>query len=170
MLCCSQHWSPPPLPCIASPACTDSSKALSISRWAVATSVHAANTIQRRLFYHAWRQLFGEIQLHGRWLPAEQLRLNMHMKCNIGNDIAFTLSSMMRVINKVLPSVDSEPNTMEIAGSLPLQIYRYTYQLRTRRYFFWVTTKVRETPTVPSQKYASAWEQDSVLTRLAAIS
>ena len=56
MLCCSQHWSPPPLPCIASPACTDSSKALSISRWAVATSVQAANTIQRRLFYHARRQ------------------------------------------------------------------------------------------------------------------
>jgi hypothetical protein len=56
---------------------------------------------------------------------------------------------MMRVINKVLPSVDSEPNTMEIAGSLPLQIYSYTYQHRTRRYFFWVTTKVRETPTIP---------------------
>ena len=90
----------------------------------------------------------------------------MCMKCNICNDIDFTLSSMNRVINKVLPSVNSEPNTMEIAGSLPLQIYRYTYQHRTRRYFFWVTTKVRETPTVPSQRYESAWEQDSVLTRL----
>ncbi len=112
------------------------------------------------------KTVFGEIRLHGRWLPAEQLRLYMHMKCNIGDDIAFTLSSMMRVINKVLPSVNSEPITMEIAGSLPLQICRYTYQHRTRRYFFWVTTKVRETPTVPSQRYESAWEQDSVLTRL----
>jgi hypothetical protein len=37
----------------------------------------------------------------------------MHMKCNIGNDIAFTLSSMMRVINMVLPSVNSEPNIVD---------------------------------------------------------
>jgi hypothetical protein len=112
------------------------------------------------------RTVFGEIQLHGRWLPAEQLRLYMHMKCNIGDEIAFALPSMMRVINKVLPSVNSDPNTMEIAGSLTLQIYRYTYQHRTRRYFFWVTTKVGALPPDPSQKYASAWEQDVVLTRL----
>ena len=37
----------------------------------------------------------------------------MHMKCYIGNDIAFTLSSMMRVINMVLPSVNSEPNIVD---------------------------------------------------------
>jgi hypothetical protein len=31
---------------------------------------------------------------------------------------------------------------------------------------FWVTTQVGATPALPSQKYASAWEQDSVLRRL----
>lgn len=58
MLLCCWHWSPLLLCCIASPACTDSSIALSISLWAVATSVHAANIIQRHLFYHA-RRLFS---------------------------------------------------------------------------------------------------------------
>ena len=73
---------------------------------------------------------------------------------------------MMRVINKMLPSVNAEPNTMEIGGTLPLQIYRSTYQHRTRRYFFWVTTNAGAAPSVPSQKKASTWERDSVLTRL----
>jgi hypothetical protein len=31
---------------------------------------------------------------------------------------------MMKVINKVLQSVNSEPNRVEIAGSLPLQVFR----------------------------------------------
>ena len=105
--------------------------------------------------------------LHGRWLPAEQLRQYMHMKCNIGNDITFSLSTMMRVINKALPLVSAEPNVMEISDNLPMiQVYRYTFQHRTRRYFFWVTAKVGVLPALPSQRNASVWEQDSVLTRL----
>jgi hypothetical protein len=88
------------------------------------------------------------------------------MKCNIGDAIAFTLLTMMRVTNKMLQSVYSEPNTMVIAGLVPLQIYRYKYQQLIQRYFFWVTTKVGATSSVPSQTYASAWEQDLVLISL----
>ena len=74
------------------------------------------------------RTVFGELPLHGRWLPAEQLRQCMHMKCNIGNDITFRLSTMMRVINKALPLVSAEPNIMEISDNLPMiQVYRYTF-------------------------------------------
>jgi hypothetical protein len=40
------------------------------------------------------------------------------MKCNIGGDISFILTTMMRVINKVLPLVSSEPNIMEIADHI----------------------------------------------------
>ena len=110
--------------------------------------------------------VFGETPLHGRWLPAEQLNTYIYLKCNVGNDIAFTLPSMMRVINKMLPSVNAEPNTMEIGGTLPLQqIYRSTYQHRTQPNFFRVTTKVGAAPSVPSKK-APTWERDSVLTRL----
>ena len=62
------------------------------------------------------RTVFSEVPLHGRWLPAEQLRLYMHQKCTIGSDITFSLASMLRVINKVLLLVSLEPNTMEIPG------------------------------------------------------
>jgi hypothetical protein len=112
------------------------------------------------------KTVFSEPPLHGRWLPAEQLRQYMHMKCHIGDDINFTLSTMMRVINKVLPLVSSEPNIMEIAGDVQLRVFRYMFQNRTRRYFFWVSAKVGVIPSMPSQRNGSAWEIDSVLTRL----
>jgi len=51
------------------------------------------------------------------------------MKCNIGGDISFTLTTMMRVINKVLPLVSSEPNIMEIADNIQLRVFRYTFQI-----------------------------------------
>ena len=112
------------------------------------------------------KTVFSEPPLHGRWLPAEQLRQYMHMKCHIGDDINFTLSTMMRVINKVLPLVSSEPNIMEIAGDVQLRVFRYMFQNRTRRYFFWVSAKVGVIPLMPSQRNGSAWEIDSVLTRV----
>jgi hypothetical protein len=38
----------------------------------------------------------------------------MHMKFNIGEDIKFTLPTMMRVINKVFPLTSSlEPNIIK---------------------------------------------------------
>jgi len=112
------------------------------------------------------RTVFSELPLHGRWLPAEQLRLYMHMKCQIADDIAFPLSTMMRVINKVLPLSNADPNIMETAGDSALRVFRYTFQNRTRRYFFWVTANVGVMPSAPSKGNASSWEQDSVLTRL----
>jgi hypothetical protein len=89
----------------------------------------------------------------------------MHQKCKIGNDINFDLSTMMRVINKVIPLVSLEPNILEIPGGVQLRVFRYTstFQNRTRRYFFWVTAKVGVTPSLPSKGNATAWEQDCVL-------
>ena len=112
------------------------------------------------------RTVFSEPPLQGRWLPAEQLCLYMHQKCNIGNDIKFDITTMMRVINKVFPLVSSEPNILEIPGGVQLRVFRYTFQHRTRRYFFWVTAKVGVIPAMPSKGNATAWEQDCVLTRL----
>jgi hypothetical protein len=75
---------------------------------------------------------------------------------------------MMRVVNKVLLTVSTEPNIMEISdNNIPIQVYRYTFQHRTRRYF-WLTTKVGDSPLLPSQRKASVWEQDAFLTRLLA--
>ena len=88
------------------------------------------------------------------------------MKCQIADDIAFPLSTMMRVINKVLPLSNADPNIMETAGDSALRVFRYTFQNRTRRYFFWVTANVGVMPSAPSKGNASSWEQDSVLTRL----
>lgn len=111
------------------------------------------------------RTVFSELPLHGRWLPAEHLRQYMHMKCNIGDGVNFTLPTrMMRVIKKVLLLVSLEPNIMEIPGNIQLRVFRFMFQNRTRRYFLWVTTKVGIIPSLPSQRNASAWEQDSVLT------
>ena len=76
------------------------------------------------------------------------------------------LATMMRVINKVLPLVSAEPNILEIPGGMELRVFRYTYQNRTRRNFFWVTAKVGAKPSLPSKGNATAWEQDCVLTRL----
>ena len=74
---------------------------------------------------------------------------------------------MMRVVNKAFPLVSSEPNVIEIpGGGVQLQVFRYTFQNRTRRYFFWVTATVGVMPSLPSQLNATAWEQDCVLTRL----
>ena len=111
--------------------------------------------------------LFSEPLLQGRWLPAEPLRLlYIHQKCNIGSDTSFNLAAMMRVINKGFPLVSSEPNVIQIPGGVQLQGFRYTLQNRTRRSFFWVTAMVGATPSLPSQRNATAWEQDCVLTRL----
>ena len=49
----------------------------------------------------AWR--FSEQELHGRWLPADQLVDYMHTKFQIADAIKFSLSTTKRVVNKVLP-------------------------------------------------------------------
>ena len=60
----------------------------------------------------------------------------MHMKCMIGDNISFNLSTMMRVFNKVLLSVSTEPNIMEISdNNKPIKVYRYTFQHCTQRFF-----------------------------------
>ncbi len=112
------------------------------------------------------RKVFSEYTLHGRWLPAEQLRMFMHMKYEIGEEIKFSLGTMMRVINKVLPMMSMDPNVVEIPDGSQLQVFRHSFQNRTRRYFFWVTAKVGVIPSLPSQLNATAWQQDCVLTRL----
>ena len=90
----------------------------------------------------------------------------MHMKYEIGEEIKFSLGTMMRVINKVLPMMSMDPNVVEIPDGSQLQVFRHSFQNRTRRYFFWVTAKVGVIPSLPSQLNATAWQQDCVLTRL----
>ena len=107
--------------------------------------------------------VFSEPELHGRWLPAEQLVDYMHMKFQIGDAIKSSLSTMKRVVNKVLPFTGTSANILEIQDGLQLQVFQYTYQNRTRRDFFWVTTQVGLIPSQPSQLNATVWEQDCVL-------
>ena len=114
------------------------------------------------------RKAFSEHTLHRRWLPAEQLRRYMHKKYEIGKDIKFTSSTMMRSINKVLLLMSSVPNVVEIPGGAQLQVFRHTFQNLTRRYFYWVAMDIGEIPLFPLQLNATAWEQDCVLTRLLA--
>jgi hypothetical protein len=95
----------------------------------------------------------------------------MHIKFNISDDIKFTLPTMMQVMNKVYPLTSSvEPNIVEGAsGEGQLQVFRHSFQNRTRRYFFWVTAQVGVVPSLPSQLNATEWwEQDHVLARLLA--
>ena len=106
--------------------------------------------------------------LHDRWLPADQLRLYMLQKYSIEDAAQFNLASMIRVVNKVLPLMSSAPNILEIQGGQQVQVYRHSFQNRKRRYFFFVTTKLKFVPVLPSQLKASSWEQDCVLTRLLA--
>ena len=107
--------------------------------------------------------------LHDRWLPADQLRLYMLQKYSIEDAAQFNLASMIRVVNKgVLPLMRSAPNILEIQGGQQVQVYRHSFQNRKHRYFFFVTTKLKFFPALPSQLKASSWEQDCVLTRLLA--
>ena len=112
------------------------------------------------------RTVFCDKVFHGRWLPAEQLHAYMHMKCNIGDDIKFTFASMMRAINKILPLTSMLPNIIEISGGIDLNVFRHSFQNRTRRHFFWVTATAGVIPPTPTNRNSTAWEQDCVLTRL----
>jgi hypothetical protein len=107
--------------------------------------------------------VFSEQELHGRWLPTEQLVDYMHMKFQVGDAIRFSLSTMKRVVNKVLPLTGTFANMLEIQDGLQLQVVRHAYQNRTRRDFFWVTTQVGLIPSQPSQLNAAVWEQDCIL-------
>jgi hypothetical protein len=74
------------------------------------------------------RTVFSELPLHGRWLPAERLRLYTHMKSLVAVDIAFPLSTMMIVVNKMLPLSNADPKQNESSGggftasSLPIYL------------------------------------------------
>ena len=110
----------------------------------------------------------SEHALHDCWLPADQLRLYMLQKYSIEDAAQFRLASMIRVVNKVLPLMSSAPNILEIQGGQQVQVYRHSFQNRKCSYFFFVTTKLKFVPALPSQLKASSWEQDCVLTRLLA--
>ena len=69
------------------------------------------------------RGVFSEQELHARWLPAEQLVDFMHMKFQIGDAIRFSLSTMKRVVNKVLPLPGTFANMLEIQDGLQLQVF-----------------------------------------------
>ena len=112
------------------------------------------------------RGIFSEQELHGRWLPADQLVDYMHMKFQIGEAIKFSLSTMKRVVNKVLPLTGTFANILDIQDELQLQVFRHAYQNWTRRDFFWVTTQVGLIPSQPLQLNAIVSEQDCVLKRL----
>ena len=106
-----------------------------------------------------------EQELHGRWLPVEQLVEYMHMKFQMGDAIKSSLSTMKRVMNKVLPLMGTVASTPEIQDGLQRQVFQHAYQNRTPRDFFWVTTQVGLIPSQPPQLNGTAWEQDYVLKR-----
>jgi hypothetical protein len=116
------------------------------------------------------RTVFKEQVIHDRWLPAEQLRIHMHMKFNIADDIHFSQASMIRVVNKMLPLVSMEPNIIEDTDGIQLRVYRHSFQVEKRSYFFWITRMDGSStpPMMPSQRNASNWEEDCVLKRLIA--
>ena len=60
------------------------------------------------------------------------------------------------------------PNNIEISGEAGLNVIRHSFQNRTRRDFFWVTTSAGVIPSTPSNRNTTAREQDCVLTRLLA--
>ena len=60
------------------------------------------------------------------------------------------------------------PNNIEISGEAGLNVIRHSFQNRTRRDFFWVTTSAGVIPSTPSNRNSTAWEHDCVLTRLLA--
>ena len=83
------------------------------------------------------RAVFKEQVIHGRWLPAEQLRIHIHMKFNIVDDIQFSQAAMMRVVNKRLPLVSMlDPNIFEDTDGIQLKVYRHSFQIKKRSYFF----------------------------------
>ena len=86
------------------------------------------------------------------------------MKFEIGDAIKISLSTMKRVVNKVLPFTGPfVRNIVEIQDRVLLQVFRHAYQNRTRRDFFWVTIQVGLIPSQPSQLNATVWKQDCVL-------
>ena len=158
MLHCRQHWSPLHSCCFVSPACTDSSKALSISPWAIATSVHAAgNTMQQHLFYYPWGPFSVKCQFTADGCPQN----NSAYTCTWSATLVMILPSLYHPWWEWSISCYRRWTPNQIQWKWPT-----VYQHWTQWYFFWLTTKVGALPSVPSQKYASAWEQDSVLTRL----
>jgi hypothetical protein len=112
------------------------------------------------------RVIFSNKVLHGRWLPAEQLHVYMHMKRNVGDDIKFSYASIIRAMNKALPLTSLQPNKFEIPGGLNVNVFRHSFQIQKRRHFFWVTSSVGAVPSTPSNGKSMSWEQDCVLTRL----
>ena len=114
--------------------------------------------------------MFKEQLIHDRWLPAEQLYTYVHMKCNIADDIQFSHATMMRVINKkMLSLVGMEPNTIEGAGGVQLNVFRHSFQVKKRCHLFWITPKVGASPPLmPSQGNALKWADDCVLKRFIA--
>jgi len=114
------------------------------------------------------RAVFKEQVIHGRWLPAEQLRIHIHVKFNVADDIQFSQAAMMRVVNKRLPLVGMDPNIFEGTDGIQLKVYRHSFQIKKRSYFFWITKAdgITPPPIIPSQRNALNWEEDCVLKRL----
>ena len=112
------------------------------------------------------RSVFSDKVLHGRWLPAEQLHVYMHVKCNDVGDIKFSSASMMRAMIKAQPLICLLPNKFEIPGGLRVNVFRHSFQIQKQRHFFWVTLTFCKVPSTPSNGNSTSWEQDCVLTRL----
>lgn len=95
--------------------------------------------------------------LHDCWLPADQLQLYILQKYSIEDEAQFNLASMIRVVNKVLPLMSCAPNiVLEIQGGQQVQVYRHSFQNRKCRYLFFVTTKLKSVPALPSHLKVSS--------------
>jgi hypothetical protein len=168
MLHCCRHWSPHLILYIASPACTDSSKARSRAWWAVAASVHAANTIPKHSLYHVG----GPFLLNRQGTADDCLQSNFGNTCTWSAWLETTYHSICQPWWELstrffgqwaqsptswrYPTIINQLKCTDIPSSIaPNDI-------------FWVTTKVGYSPLLPSQQKTSVWEQDSVLTRLLA--
>ncbi len=113
--------------------------------------------------------MFKEPLIHDRWLPAAQLCSYTHIHCSISDDIQFSQAAMIRVVNKMFPLVSLEPNLIEGEGKVRLQVFRHSFQVKKRSYFFWITTNVGVIPPLtPLPRNSLNWEEDCVLKRLLA--
>jgi hypothetical protein len=59
----------------------------------------------------------------------------------------FGLAAMMRVVINVLPSLSVDPSIIEDTDGIQLKVYRHSFQIKKRSYFFLIRGIDEMTPT-----------------------
>ena len=149
------------LSCIVNPMCTDSAKESSKTSWANTRSTHVGDTMEQLLSCCVW----GPFSVSSHFMvdgcqQNNYVCLCIWSKYQIADDIAFPLSTMMRVINKCVSEHNNGSRGGFSASSFPICLSELDMSI-----FFWVTANIEVLPSAPSKGNTSSWVQDSVLTR-----